>query len=272
MSAPSTAGGGRAAAAAAAKAQLLAAAAATEALLRARFPAAFKPWDGRRKRAAALAALGGLAAWAAYRAYHSRRLAATHDYVKRVGGALSAFAGAGAEALELAGDVARDVRAYAASDGDELPRSVRQLAKLAASPEVAAALRAAAAAAADGALEGAAARLPPGLLGDAAERALGALCSERGRSLVGLAVSVAARQSTTAAMDHLRRSGQADAEAAAAASPGGAAGLQSSLAQLLEALNSQQGAPPRRLFLPGRPGAPALGTRSPTLLIRWLVR
>lgn len=98
---------------------------------------------GRRERQAALLralllAGGGMAAgYAVYRLYRSQTMAVWREQMARLRAALAAYAdafGTGADTLAL---LAADLRSFLASDRDELPPSLRQLARLMQSPEVA---------------------------------------------------------------------------------------------------------------------------------------
>jgi hypothetical protein len=179
----------------------------------------------RRHRAPLLAGavVAAASGYLAYRAYHSERLASTQAALARAAETLQRLAGAAGAAgaaLEL---VASDLRAFLASDADEVPRSLRQLAKLAAAPEVQDAIAACAGAAARGAA-GPATEAALAL----ADRLLEAVLSERGSSLVALAVSVAAREGTSSLVGALREA--VLGALAGAPGGGGATGPRSRLA------------------------------------------
>ncbi|KAL4424613.1 hypothetical protein ABPG77_002231 [Micractinium sp. CCAP 211/92] len=222
------------------------------ATLRGRAPAAVWPLglSQPERRAALLRALllaggGAAAGYTAYRLYRSDTAAAWREQLARLRAALGAYAdafGTGANTLTL---LATDLRAFLASDGTELPPSLRQLARLLQSPEVAGTTSATVAALVRGV---AASSAPPGTMptaagshgsnGDSApapplkpalDRVLDALLSDRGHSLVSVVVSLGARNLVTAYCDARHRLSAADdaaaaAARAAAAGPGG--GLQ----------------------------------------------
>ncbi|KAL4448603.1 hypothetical protein ABPG75_005822 [Micractinium tetrahymenae] len=214
-------------------------------------PAAAAAWPlglGRpERRAAVLRALllaggGAAAGYAAYRLYRSDTAAAWREQVARLRAALVAYAdafGTGADTLAL---LASDLRSFLASDRTELPPSLRQLARLMQSPEVAgttsatvAALirgvaasseppgAAAAAAGTNGSPAPVAAAAPAAPSKPALDRILDALLSDRGHSLVSVAVSLGARNLVTAYCDTRHRLSAADAAAAAAARAAAAA-------------------------------------------------
>lgn len=97
----------------------------------------------RRERRAALvrvlllSAGGAATAYAVYRLYHSDALQSTARSLRRLRAALAAYAdaaGTGADTLRL---LLADLHAFLQSDRRELPPSLRQLARLMQSPEVA---------------------------------------------------------------------------------------------------------------------------------------
>uniref|UniRef100_A0A453LWU6 Protein PHLOEM PROTEIN 2-LIKE A10 n=1 Tax=Aegilops tauschii subsp. strangulata TaxID=200361 RepID=A0A453LWU6_AEGTS len=92
----------------------------------------------RRRRWLLLAALGTASAYGAYKIYHLPAVAARRRRLVRLAAALAAFLDAAASSADAAALVSSDLADFVRSDSDELPRSVAQLAKLAASPEVSA--------------------------------------------------------------------------------------------------------------------------------------
>ncbi|KAL5210486.1 hypothetical protein ABZP36_006109 [Zizania latifolia] len=92
----------------------------------------------RRRRWILFAAVGAAAGVGAYRIYHHPAVAARRRRLARLAGAVVAFVDAAASSADAAALVASDLADFVRSDSDELPRSVTQLAKLAASPEVSA--------------------------------------------------------------------------------------------------------------------------------------
>ncbi|PSC73345.1 PHLOEM PROTEIN 2-LIKE A10 [Micractinium conductrix] len=201
---------------------------------------------GRRDRRAAavrtllLAAGGAATAYTAYRLYRSHRqgtLAAWAASVSRLRAALAAYTdalGSGADTLAL---LAADLRAFLGSDSTDLPPSLRQLARLLQSPEVASTTSATVAAllrgvsgstsvAANGSSGGGSngsTHAEPQPAKPALDRVLEALLSDRGHSLVSVAVSLGARNLVTAWCDAQHRLTAADAAAAAAARAAAAA-------------------------------------------------
>ncbi|KAJ1293423.1 hypothetical protein BS78_01G067100 [Paspalum vaginatum] len=109
----------------------------------------------RRRRWILLAAAGAAAAVGAYKIYHHPAVAARRRRLVRLAAAVAAFADAAASSADAAALVASDLADFVRSDADEVPRSVRQLAKLAASPEVSATVSALSEAVASGVLRGA---------------------------------------------------------------------------------------------------------------------
>ncbi|XP_066381225.1 protein PHLOEM PROTEIN 2-LIKE A10-like isoform X1 [Miscanthus floridulus] len=92
----------------------------------------------RRRRWILLAAAGAAAAVGAYKIYHHPAVAERRRRLVRLAAAIAAFADATASSADTAALVASDLADFVRSDADEVPRSVKQLAKLAASPEVSA--------------------------------------------------------------------------------------------------------------------------------------
>ncbi|XP_047088693.1 protein PHLOEM PROTEIN 2-LIKE A10-like [Lolium rigidum] len=90
----------------------------------------------RRRRWILLAALGTVSAYGAYKIYHHPSVAARRRRLARLAAALAAFLDAAASSADAAALVSSDLAGFVRSDADQLPRSVAQLAKLAASREV----------------------------------------------------------------------------------------------------------------------------------------
>lgn len=151
-------------------AELLAVATAALSAFGSRMSARLGPWNGRRQKQVALAAALGLSAYAGYRAYHSQRLSSTQQYVKRLGELLASAGNVSVDTLELAGQVAGDLKRFLASDGDDLPRSVRQLAKLLQSEEVQAAVKSTVGSAVEGASASLARAVPEGFAAELVEK------------------------------------------------------------------------------------------------------
>jgi len=171
-------------------------------------------WPRRQKHLLAGACVAAAAGYLAYRAYNSKGLASTQATLLRAAETLQklgAAAGAAGAALEL---VSNDLRSFLASDGDEVPRSLRQLAKLARCPEMQHTITACVGAALRGA-SGPATEAAAAIV----DRLLEAVLSERGSNLVALAVSVAAREGTASLVSSLNEAVQS-----ALASGGGSGG------------------------------------------------
>jgi hypothetical protein len=172
---------------------------------------------GSAAAAATLAYLG----YKGYRAYHS-------DSAARVASALRNYSATAACLSGTARLLASDLHAWLSSDSDEVPQSIRQLTKLIASPEAQAAVEAttgaAARALADQLLTSVAARrrgeavasdatagathdngANPQLPRDALTTVIDALLSDRGHSLVGMAVGLATRNATATFCEFLER-------------------------------------------------------------------
>lgn len=150
----------------------------------------------RRRRWILLAAAGAVAAVGAYKIYHHPAVAARRRRLVRLAAAVAAFADAAASSADAAALVASDLADFVRSDADEVPRSVRQLAKLAASPEVSATVSALSEAVASGVLRGAGSsssdpgsvalsdRLVDKLFSDSGERLASAVAGSFARHLV----------------------------------------------------------------------------------------
>jgi hypothetical protein len=92
----------------------------------------------RRRRWILLAAAGAAAAVGAYKIYHHPAVAERRRRLVRLAAAIAAFADAAASSADAVALVTSDLADFVHSDADEVPRSVKQLAKLAASREVSA--------------------------------------------------------------------------------------------------------------------------------------
>lgn len=109
----------------------------------------------RRRRWILLAAAGAAAAVGAYKIYHHPAVAERRRRFVRLAAAIAAFADAAASSADAAALVASDLADFVRSDADEVPRSVKQLAKLAASAEVSATVSTLSEAVTSGVLRGA---------------------------------------------------------------------------------------------------------------------
>nr|BAJ98674.1 predicted protein [Hordeum vulgare subsp. vulgare] len=152
----------------------------------------------RRRRWLLLAALGTASAYGAYKIYHLPAVAARRRRLVRLAAALAAFLDAAASSADAAALVSSDLADFVRSDSDELPRSVAQLAKLAASPEVSTTVSALSQAVAAGVLRGVGSAPGPGsgdkvalsdrlvdkLFSDSGERLASAVAGSFARHLV----------------------------------------------------------------------------------------
>ncbi len=163
-------------------------------------------------------------------------------------GLLKAAADLGA-ALSSAGSISvlvlKDLHAFLSSDSDEVPRSLRQLAKLGAAPDVQATLHTCATTLLHAAgqqqqqQEGSNKDLPPAP--SAVQQVLDAALSDRGRSLVGMAVGMAARSATATLCQFLeQRMLGGDAPSGATTSSSSSSGPPAAQ-HVLAALTSEQG-------------------------------
>nr|CAB3493074.1 unnamed protein product [Digitaria exilis] len=149
----------------------------------------------RRRRWILLGAAGAAAAFGAYRIYHHPAVAARRRRLVRLAAAVAAFADAAASSADAAALVASDLADFVRSDADEVPRSVRQLAKLAASPEVSATVSSLSEAVASGVLRGAGSSGSPGSAGAVAlsDRLVDKLFSDSGERLASAVAGSFAR-------------------------------------------------------------------------------
>ncbi|KAI8468664.1 MAG: hypothetical protein J3K34DRAFT_522775 [Monoraphidium minutum] len=208
-------------------------------------------WARRNKHLIAGAAVAAAASYVAYKAYNSKGLASTQATLLRAAETLQRLGAAAGAAGAVLEQVSADLRVFLESDSDEVPRSLRQLAKLARCPDVQDTIQACVGAAARGAA-------PP--LADAAlaltDRVLAAVLSERGSSLVALAVSVAAREGTGSLVASLR---DAVSAALAAPAPGGGGTARHHHARRRGAAGDAAGEPPAGAALGGAAGAALVG-------------
>uniref|UniRef100_A0ACD6A5J5 Uncharacterized protein n=1 Tax=Avena sativa TaxID=4498 RepID=A0ACD6A5J5_AVESA len=150
----------------------------------------------RRRRWILFAALGTASAYGAYKIYHLPAVAARRRRLVRLAAALAAFLDAAASSADAAALVSSDLADFVRSDSDQLPRSVTQLAKLAASPEVSSTVSALSQAVAAGILRGVGSTSEPGS-GDKvalSDRLVDKLFSESGERLMSSVAGSFARQ------------------------------------------------------------------------------
>ncbi|GJN23177.1 hypothetical protein PR202_gb10804 [Eleusine coracana subsp. coracana] len=150
----------------------------------------------RRRRWLLLAAAGAAAAVGAYKIYQHPAVAARRRRPRPPGraAAIAAFADAAASSADAAALVASDLADFVRSDSDQVPRSVAQLAKLAAAPEVSASVSALSEAFTAGILRGAGSSGSGGGGGVAlSERVVDKLFSESGERLASAVAGSFAR-------------------------------------------------------------------------------
>ncbi|KIY97246.1 hypothetical protein MNEG_10718, partial [Monoraphidium neglectum] len=108
-------------------------------------------WLRRNQHFVAGACVAAAASYVAYKAYNSQGLASTQATLLRAAETLHRLGAAAGSAGAVLEQVSSDLRAFLESDADEVPRSLRQLAKLARCPEVQGTIQACVGAAARGA-------------------------------------------------------------------------------------------------------------------------
>ncbi|KAG8098337.1 hypothetical protein GUJ93_ZPchr0013g34548 [Zizania palustris] len=154
----------------------------------------------RRRRWILFAAVGAAAGVGAYRIYHHPAVAARRRRLARLASAVVAFVDAAASSADAAALVASDLADFVRSDSDELPRSVTQLAKLAASPEVSATVASLSEAITAGIFRGVGSKSGPGS-GDGlalSDRLVDRLFSSKGERLASAVAGSFARHLVTA--------------------------------------------------------------------------
>ncbi|KAL0034522.1 hypothetical protein WJX79_006597 [Trebouxia sp. C0005] len=129
-----------------------------------------------------------------YKLYHSERVARAWRQYQRLVLAFSSYNQTFLAGAEISAAISNDLKSFLQSDSKELPQSLRQLAQLFQAEETQAATSSIAAATIRGIMSATqhTGASPSGGL----DSVLSALTSEKGHSLVSLAVSVAARTST----------------------------------------------------------------------------
>ncbi|WIA15977.1 hypothetical protein OEZ85_012718 [Tetradesmus obliquus] len=153
-------------------------------------------WWARNRQYVALACAATAAGVAAYQLAHPR-LKATQAALQRAADTLDKYSNAAASAGEALVILSADIKQFLASDADELPPSLRQLGKLVRSQEMQDTLASCIASAVKGML---ASGIPAadGAPGEPSvvDKVIEAVLSDRGQSLVGLAVRTAAQTSS----------------------------------------------------------------------------
>lgn len=145
---------------------------------------------GQRRLLAACAATVGVVA--AYKVYRSERLKATHRALYTAADTFARYSDAASSVGQVAAVVAKDIKSFLDGDSDEVPRSLRQLAKLARCSDVQDTLAACVASSIKGVLSSSGEAGGPTIV----DKVIDAVLSDRGQTLVGLAVRTAAHQST----------------------------------------------------------------------------
>ncbi|KAF6266031.1 hypothetical protein COO60DRAFT_1633095 [Scenedesmus sp. NREL 46B-D3] len=153
-------------------------------------------WWARNRRYVALACAATAAGVTAYQLAHPR-VKATQAALQRAADTLEKYSTAAALAGDALATLSADIKQFLASDADELPPSLRQLGKLVRSQELQDTLAACIASAVKGTL----ASGSPAADGEPGEpsvvdKVIEAVLSDRGQSLVGLAVRTAAQTSS----------------------------------------------------------------------------
>lgn len=139
---------------------------------------------------------------AAYKVYRSERLKATQQALQTAADTLARYSDAASSVGQVAAVLAEDIKSFLASDSDEVPRSLRQLAKLARCSDVQDTLAACVSSSLKGLISSSA-----GVPGEPSlvDKVIEAVLSDRGQTLVGLAVRTAAQQSTDTFCTALRQ-------------------------------------------------------------------
>lgn len=150
----------------------------------------------RRNRKYLVLACAATSSIAVYRVYRSERIKATQKALQSLQETIAKYTDAAASAGSVLAVVAEDLRNFFDSDADEVPRSIRQLGKLARSTELQDTLAACVSSMAKGLLttpaEAGGVQAGPSAL----DKIIDALLSDRGHSMVGLAIRTAAQTST----------------------------------------------------------------------------
>ncbi|GIL48418.1 hypothetical protein Vafri_4571 [Volvox africanus] len=155
-----------------------------------------------------------------------------HSHFQRLRNMVKNYSAAASTLAETAALVSGDLQAFLASDSSELPQSLRQLNKLLQAPELQETVSTVTASVVRGvskATGGPWNTDAPPLLDTIIE----AVLSERGRGLIGMAVGIAMRNSTTAVCEFIERRMEAASSSGQAASLG--------MKEILDLLSSDQG-------------------------------
>jgi hypothetical protein len=198
-----------------------------------------RSWYYRHRHAllgVAAAAAGG---YTAYKVYSS----STNGTLRKINDALANYSKGSLAASSTFAAVLTDLNTYLQSDKDEVPQSVKQLAKLFQAKEVQDSLKTGVTTLVSGVTEQLAAtstkdedsaRGPSAL-----DKIIEAVLSERGRSLVGLAISVASRNSTAIFCEALQNIYKQAAEAPSSSSA--SSSQSTAMVEILNFMSSDQG-------------------------------
>ena len=143
-----------------------------------------------------------------YKLYYSERVTRAWRQYQRLSLAFASYNQAFLAGAELSSVISNDLKTFLQSDSRELPQSLRQLARLLQAAETQAAATSISAATVQGIISAAAQHTGASTFGGM-KGVLEALTSEKGHTLVSLAVSVAARTSTQTYCECVERSAAA---------------------------------------------------------------
>eukprot|EP00879_Flechtneria_rotunda_P001786 GHRR01001950.1.p1 GENE.GHRR01001950.1~~GHRR01001950.1.p1 ORF type:complete len:522 (+),score=155.03 GHRR01001950.1:174-1739(+) len=216
-------------------------------------------WLRRHRHYVVIAFAATAGTVAAYKVYRSERLKSTQKVLQQAAETFVKYSDAAATAGDILAIISDDIRQFLSSNADEVPNSLRQLSKLAQSQQVQDSLAACVSSAVKGML--AATQGAEGEQASVIDKVIEAVLSDRGHSLVGLAIRTAAQQSTetvchavrqgieatfTSSRRHNGRNNGSTASSAAGSpqcnghAQHNAVGLQLSLASVIAVLRSPQ--------------------------------
>mmetsp|Transcript_25000 Transcript_25000/g.54371 ORF Transcript_25000/g.54371 Transcript_25000/m.54371 type:complete len:457 (+) Transcript_25000:156-1526(+) len=197
------------------------------------FPFVDAGWWQRNKKSVFGTAVAAAAAYAAYKAYNSEGLGKAKEQVQRMREAFANYSKAASSLSSVCSLVASDLHTFLNSDSTELPQSLKQLNRLLQSQDVQQTLQTAVSTVVRGASEAAASVAASSATegsASALDKIIEAVLSDRGRSLIGMAVGLASKNATSAFCDFLERS---------QASSQGSGGV--TLEKVMQLLVSEQG-------------------------------
>lgn len=137
-------------------------------------------WDARRKRQLAIACAVGVGAYAGYKAYRSQSFTSTQQYMKKFTDVMNSCTEVSSETLDTLKLVGKDVRQFLASDGNDVPQTLKQLTKLLQSSEVQAAIKSTVSSAVEGASASVGSQIPEGFAADLVEKVISAPSEGKG--------------------------------------------------------------------------------------------